>query len=133
MFVRLRGCLVLVFLKVPKVGLGISGRQDFGTLWARILLGFPCFGCCLVVVFLKGSQVGLGTPGRQDFGMFRMLLGSCLFKGFEGRVRHTWASGLWHALGSKPAGVSLFRMRGQRRLWFSCVAFILPFLEAAWY
>ena len=95
--------LGIVFLKVSKVGLGTPGRQDFGTLWARILLGFRCFACvaiggfgspvllrclhcallggCLVLVFLKVSKVGLGIPRRQDFG----TLGARILLGLSGR------------------------------------------------
>ena len=83
--------------KVPN---GSGSANQVATRWARILLGFPCFGCVLT-----GDAGGCDVP-----------LEWLMPHGFaQGRyVRPSMPAACQSFVGVNLAGVSLFRMRADR-------------------
>ena len=107
-----------VFLRVSTMLYGTASGDQFGTPWARILLGFRCFAS-----MPHGCVPRLCPPIRADMSSYppcaylSMLLSMLLavfFTGFEDAVRHRLWGSIWHALGSNSAGVPLFRKHASR-------------------
>ena len=97
-----------VFLRVSRMLYGTASGDQFGTPWARILLGFRCFAS------MPHGCVHRPRPPAMRYvplSAMRLLYARfCfVFTGFEDAVRHRLWGPIWHALGSDSAGVPLFR------------------------
>ena len=107
-----------VFLRVSKMLYGTASGDQFGTPWARILLGFRCFasmphGCvhrpCPPIRADMSSY-----PPCAYLSMLLSMLVAVFFSGFAAAVRHRLWGSIWHALGSNSPGVPLFRKHASR-------------------
>ena len=105
-----------LFLRVWKMLYGTASGDQFGTPWARILLGFRCFasmphGCVHRPCPPTTSLYDLSS--YPPCAYLSMLL-AVFFTGFQVAVRHRVWGSIWHALGSNSAGVPLFRKHASR-------------------
>ena len=90
-----------VFLRVSKMLYGTASGDQFGTPWARILLGFRCFasmphGCvhrlCPPIRAYMSSY-----PPCAYLSMLLSMLLAVFFTGFEDAVRHRLWGSIWRA------------------------------------
>ena len=100
-------------LRASKMLYGTASGDEFGTPWARMLLGFRCFasmphGC----VHRPCPPTMRLCPALRHAPMICTLC--FVLTGFEDAVRHRLWGWIWHALGLNPAGVPLFRKHASR-------------------
>ena len=95
--------LFAAFLRVSTMLYGTASGDQFGTPWARILLGFRCFasmphGC--VQRLCRPIRADMSSyPPCAHLSMLLSILLAVFFTGFEDAVRHRLWGSIWQRLG----------------------------------